>query len=266
MPIRYGDGVDRALRVVNALVAAVTLASALAVLGSDLFVAGYRAHYGDALWFVAAYAAVQALMLVEFARGGPRMAWCALARAVAAWLFLAGFFALWPRWRFWTPARYVYELFAWDDRSAIGLFGLVFLGRGAFNTVNVVYFGRDWLIGLRARRPLLGRALTAVPVMVSAICVWAFLQLVHEEQRSFSADAQDVARIVVADLDCDAVRARSGQTTTDLRQRGDRRYHVEIAWGCPVTRVVVRAEDGRVGTAVGSRPECCGVSAPAPPA
>ena len=58
-------------------------------------------------------------------------------------------------------------------------------------------------------------------------------------------------------LDCAAVRAHAGETTTDLRQRGDRRYQVEIAYGCDVTRVLVRDQDGRVGNAAGPQLDCC---------
>jgi hypothetical protein len=58
-------------------------------------------------------------------------------------------------------------------------------------------------------------------------------------------------------LDCETVRTRAGQTTDDLRQRGDRRYQVRIVYGCALTRVVVAAEDGRIGTIAGPRLECC---------
>jgi hypothetical protein len=250
--------VDRALRIVNAAVALVTLASALAVLWSDVFVPGYREHYRDALWFVVTYAAVQAFMLVEFARGSPRLMWLALAKTLAAYAFLAGFLALWPQWRFWTPARYVYQVFAWDEESAVGLFALVFLGRGAFNTVNAAYYTRDGLLALRARRPLLGRLATAIPAGMLALCVWSFLALVREEHRSFSPEARDVARQVLATLECGALQARIGQATDDLRRRGEQTYRVHIAYGCPVTRVEVLAEDGRRGAASGARPDCCG--------
>jgi hypothetical protein len=254
--IGYGAGVLVA-RVVNALIAAVTLTSALAVLGSDLLVPGYREHYHDALWFVAAYVAVQAFVLLEFVRGGRWMPALAVAKTVAAYLFLLGFPVLWPRWRFWTPARYVYQLFAWDDRSPIGLFALVFLGRGAFNTMNAVYLTRPWWLALRARRPLLGRLATSVPIGVTALCIWAFFALVREEKLSFSPEAQEVARVVFAGLECETLRERAGQTSTDVRQSGERRYRVEITYGCALTRVVVRAEDGRIGTVTGARPECC---------
>jgi hypothetical protein len=246
-----------ALRIVNVMVALVTLASAVAVLASDLLVDGYRAHYRDAVWFVAAYAAVQALVLIEFARDGRLVPWLAVAKAVAAWGFLANFLSLWPYWRFWTPARYVYQLFEWSDGTRLGLFVLVFLGRGAFNTVNAMYFTAPWWGPLRQRRPLLGRAVTAVPVAATVLSVWAFFQLVHDEARSFSAEAREVAQLVLRSVDCDAVRSGAGRTTTDLRQRGDRRYQVEIAYDCALTRVVVRADDGRVGSAAAPQRACC---------
>src|SRR5207249_7460511 len=76
-----------ALRLVNVLVAFVTLASALAVLVSDLRVPGYRGHYRDALRFVALYAAVQGVMLAAFARDGRLVPWLALSKTAAAYFF-----------------------------------------------------------------------------------------------------------------------------------------------------------------------------------
>jgi len=239
------------------LVALTTLASALAVLGSDVLLPGYRAHYQDALWFVVLYAAVQVVIVVEFARDGRLVPWLAVTKAVVAYLFLLNFFALWPRWETWTPARYVYQLFEWGEERKIALFGMIFLGRGAFNTVNAVYFTAPWWLRLRARRPLLGRLVTMVPVAATAFFAWTFIQLASEEVKTFSAEATDVARTVLAGLDCDAVRANDGRTTTDLRARGDRRYHVRIAWGCATTRVLVLTEDGKAGTAAAPRTDCC---------
>ena len=247
----------RALRIVNVLVAVVTLASALAVLGSDLAIAGYRAHYRDAVWFVAVYAVIQVVMLVEFARDGPLVPWLALAKAAAAWLFLLDFVALWPYWRTWTPARYVYQLVDWPEARNVGLFALVFLGRGAGNTLNAFFLTERWWRPLRLRRPLLGRVVTAVPIAATAFCVFAFAQLVREEGETFSPEAQAIADYVYQGLDCAAVRAHAGETTTDLRQRGDRRYQVQIAYGCDETRVLVRDQDGRVGNAAGPQLDCC---------
>ena len=252
------------LRLVNVGIAVVTLASALAVLAADLFDPGYRAHYRDALWFVAAYAAVQVVVLVAFARDWRLVPWLAVAKAAAAFAFLANFVALWPTWQTWTPARYVYQLFAWDEGSRTGLFALVFLGRGAFNALNAMYFTQAWWVPLRLRHPVAGRAVTAVPVAATAFSVWAFLALVHEEARTFSPEAQDVARAVLETLDCEAVRTLAGTTTTDLRQRGERHYQVQIAYGCALTRIVVHAEDGRMGTVAASRPECCAGAADTP--
>ncbi len=248
----------RAFRWLNAAVALVTLASAVAVLASDVADPGYRAHDHDALWFVAAYVAVQVGMLLGFFRDGPHVRWLALAKTAAAYLFLAGFTSLWPYWRYWTPARYVYLLFELPDGSQVGEMALVFLGRGAFNTLSVFVFTRDWWQPLRRARPLLGRAATALPLAIVALCVWAFLALVEEERRTFSPEAHEVAALVLDGLDCDAVRTNAGTTTTDVRRRGDRTYGVRISWGCPLTRVLARAEDGRIGIAVGPRPECCG--------
>jgi hypothetical protein len=253
----WASSVRLALRLVNVAVALVTLASALAVLASDLAVPGYRAHYRDALWFVALYAAMQLVMLVEFARDGRLVPWLALAKTGAAYLFLAGFTALWPYWATWTPARYVYQLFELEAGSKVPLFAFVFLGRGAFNTVNAMVFTSPWWGGLREHRPLLGRAVTAVPFGLVATFVWIFMQLTAEEARTFSRDATDVARLVLEGIDCEAVRANTGKVHTDVRQRGARRYEVEIDYRCELTRVVVRAEDGRIGTAAEPRAECC---------
>ena len=257
-----GRRVRLALRLVNVAVALVTLASALAVLASDLAIPGYREHYRDALWFVAVYAAIQVVMLIEFARDDRLLPWLALAKTAAAYAFLASFVAVWPYWRTWTPARYVYQLFELDDGRKIPLFALVFLGRGAFNTANAMVFTAPWWSALRARRPLLGRAVTAAPVGLTALFAWAFMQLTTEEARTFSRDATDVARLVLAGLDCDAVRANAGRRHTDVRQRGEKRYEVAIDYRCDLTRVVVRAEDGRIGTAAEPRAECCAPSRP----
>jgi hypothetical protein len=252
-----GAAVRVVLRMTNVAVALVTMASAVAVLVSDVVVPGYRAHHRDALWFVAAYVAVQVVMLVGFARGGRLVPWLALAKTAAAYLFLLNFAALWPYWKTWTPARYVYQLFEWGEQSRLGLFALVFLGRGAFNTVNAMVLTQHWWGPLRHRRPLLGRLVTAIPVGVTATCVWIFLALAREEAETFSPEAQEVAQLVWQSLDCATVRERAGGTSTDLRQRGERRFEVRVTYGCDATRVVVRAEDGRLGAVSGARPECC---------
>lgn len=245
------------MRWLSALAALASLASALAVLISDLFVPGYQTHYRDALWFVIAYAAVQLVMLVEFARDGRFVPWLALARAAAAWVFLVLFVQLWPAWRWWTPGRYVYQLFDWGESSKIGLFALVFLGRGAFNTFAAFVFAEAWWRPLRQQRPLIGRLVTAAAISVVVFCIWAFFQLIREEKFTVSPEAQAVADFVYQGLDCAAVRDKNGQTTTDLRQQGDKRYLVRITYGCAVTRVEVRTEDGRIGAATGSRLACC---------
>src|SRR5436190_669788 len=247
----------RVLPWLNVAIALVTPASGLAVLGSDLLVAGYREVHRDAVWFVVAYCALQTLMIAEFARDGSLVPWLAVAKLLAAFLFFASFLTSGLYWMAWTPGRYIYQLFGWGEETKVGLFALAFLGRGTFNTLNAFYFTRPWWGPLRVRRPLLGRAVTALPIGVAALCTWAFLGLVHEEVTTFSPDAQDVARTVLQGLDCEKVRANNGKTTTDLRQRGDRRYQVEITYGCELTRVRVQAEDGRIGTAAEPQRECC---------
>jgi hypothetical protein len=249
--------VRRVLLWLNVAVGLATLASGLAVLVSDLTVPGYRAHFRDAIWFVTAYCIVQIVVVVEFARDSPRVPWLAFGKAFLAYLFLATFVAVWPIYRTWTPGRYVYQIFEWGESTRIGLFALVFIGRGAFNTLNAFYFSEHWWRPLRDRRPLLGRLVTALPVGVLVFCLWAFVELMREEARTFSPEAQDVARIVYRDLDCDAVRSNRGKTTTDIRKRGERTFEVRIAYDCAMTQVLVRAEDGRLGTKAGSQQECC---------
>ncbi len=245
------------LRWLNVLVTLVTLASAIAVLWSDLFVAGYRTHYGDALPFVLGYLAIQLWFLVVFVRGNRWMPWVAIAKTLGAYLFLLTFVVVGPAWMAVTPARYVYLLFDWGPTVKIGLFGFVFLGRGAWNTFNAFVLTEDWWRPLRITRPLVGRLGTLVPVTLIVTCVWAFFQLVHLDAETFSPEAGEVAHVILADLDCETIRTRDGQTTTDVRQRGTAKFEVEIAYGCAATRVMVRAEDGRFGTAVEPRGECC---------
>jgi hypothetical protein len=247
----------RTLRLVNVVTAAVTLASALAVLGSNLLDPAYRAANRDSLGFVVAYAAFYAWVIQAFARTtvwAPRLA---IAKALAAYLFLATFADLGQQWMAWTPGRYVYMLFDWGPDAKVGLFAFVFLGRGAWNTVNAFTATRDGWFSLRARRPLLGRLATAVPVGITVLCVWAFLALVRIDATTFSSEGHEVAQLVFESTSCEDVRAKDGTTTSDVRQRGDRRYDVSIRWGCADTRVLVRAPDGKLGTAGGSRSECC---------
>jgi hypothetical protein len=247
----------RSHRWLNVLVSLVTLASSLAVLVSDLTVPGYQAHYGDALPFVAAYTALHAWYLAVFLRGDRWMPWVAVAKMLGALVFLATFTAVGPAWMAVTPSRYVYQLFDWGPNTKIGMFAFVFLGRGAWNTFNAFVATEDWWRPLRTTRPILGRLVTIVPVAVIVTCVWAFFTLVQLDAKSFSPEAADVARIVLAGVDCETIRARDGTTTSDVRQRGTATYQVEIRYGCRGTQVVVRAEDGRLGTASAPRPECC---------
>src|SRR2546422_3997920 len=183
----------RVLRWLNVAIALVTLASGLAVLGSELRVAGYRELHHDALWFVVAYCAVQALMVVEFARDGPLVPWLAVAKLLAAFLFFASFLTSGLYWMAWTPGRYVYQLFGWGEETKVGLFALAFLGRGTFNTLNAFYFTRPWWGPLRVRRPLIGRAVTAVPGAAGPLCPRGLLAPVPGGTTEFSADAHDGA-------------------------------------------------------------------------
>src|SRR3989442_14960801 len=208
----------RALRWLNVAIAVVRLMSGLAVLGSDLLVTGYRDLHRDALWFVVAYCALQALMVEEFARDGRLVPWLAVAKALAALLFFASFLTSGLFWMAWTPGRYVYQLFGWDEETRVGLFAFAFLGRGTFNTLNAFYFTRPWWGPLRVRRPLLGRAVTAVPIGVAALCTWAFLGLVQEDAKTFSPEAQDVARLPLARVDCEQVRATDGNPMSEHRR------------------------------------------------
>jgi len=247
----------RALLWLNAFGTAITLLSSLAVLVSWLLDPGYRVHYGDALLFVVGYAAFQAWSLRCFARDAPAAPWLSVAKAIAGWLFILLFVSIGPLWMRITPARYVYQLFDWGPEARIGLFAFVFLGRGFFNTLSAFSLTRDWWFPLRDRRPLLGRLVTAIPVAAMVTLVWAFFQMVRIDAKTFSAEAYDVARVVLSGIDCPMLREREGQTTTDLRQRGERSYHVTIRWRCTDLQVEVRAEDGRIGVIRGPRLECC---------
>jgi hypothetical protein len=142
----------------------------------------------------------------------------------------------------------------------------MFLGRGVWNTVNAVTCTRDWWVTVRARRPLLGRMLTAIPVAIIVGCVWGFMTLVRLEARMLSPEAQEIALLVQQGITCEDVRAKAGTTTADIRQRGDRQYRVGIVWSCTDTRILVRDPDDRIGVAIWARPECCTAGAtPSPP-
>jgi hypothetical protein len=247
----------RSQRWTNVFVSSLTVASSLAVLVSDVVVPGYREHYGDSSLFVAAYTALQIWFLVVFWRGSREMTWVAIAKLVGALAFLATFTVIGPAWMAVTPSRYIYLLFDWGQSTKIGMFAFVFVGRGAWNAFNAFMATEEWWRPLRKTHPLLGRLLTAVPVVIIVGCVWAFLTLVQLDAKTFSPDAAEVARIVLADTDCTTIRSRDGTTTNDVRQRGTATYKVEVRWGCRMTQVVVTAEDGRLGTASAPRPECC---------
>ena len=259
-----GAPMRRTILVLCALASALALLSSLAVLVSWLLDPAYRLYYGDSLLFVLGYAALQTWMAWSFARDTPAVPWIALARAVAGLIFLVLFVSIGPQWMRVSPARYVYQLFDWGPQARAGLFALVFLGRGAFNTLSAFVLTRHWWGPLRIRRPLLGRLLTAVPVAVIVSCIWVFFEMMRIEAQTFSPDAYDIASLVLEGIDCPTLRDREGQTTTDLRQRGERRYHVTIHWRCADMQVEVRAEDGRRGVARAPRLECCPGQAPLP--
>ena len=248
-----------ALRAFNVLGAVVCLASALAVLASNVVDPAYRAHYRDAWWFVLLYAAFYGLVIYAFA--SPRRVRLAQAlavvKALGTYVFLLTFPAVGRTWMVWTPGRYVYQLFDWGPDAALVLMAYVFLLRGAWNTINAFALTRDVWFPLRTHRPLLGRLLTILPVAITVSCVWAFLALARMNAAEFSPEAHEIAVYVAGSATCDEIRAKRGTTTTDVRQRDDRRYDVMIRWDCTDLRVIVRDQEGRAGTARTPRPECC---------
>jgi hypothetical protein len=246
----------RVMRALNVAVALVTLLSALAVLTSNVFDPGYRAHYRDSIGLVVAYIAAQVVIIVAFVRDSRLVPWIALVKALLSYLFLWTLPAVGPMWIRVTPARYVYQLFD-SPLVRFPMFALFWLGRGAWNTFNALYFTADWWRPLRDRQPLFGRVVTIVPIAIIVVCIATFLELVREESKTFSPAAHAVAQAVYASLDCDTIRGRAGTTSDDTRQQGDRRWQVRISYGCPATNVVVRGEDGRFGFSGGPRPECC---------
>jgi hypothetical protein len=241
------------VRWVSALVCAAAAVSAGLVLGSNLDPA-YRARVDDALWFVVPYLVLQGWMAWELTRDGRAAPWIALGRAVAAYVFL--FVALMvpaggKLWMAWTPGRYVYQLFDWGEGAEILLFGFLFLGRGVGNTLAAVAVTAPWWVEIRRRRPLVGRAVTMLPIVAVGLCGWQFAELFQ------FAVARDVARTVAAGIDCETVRARMGETTTDIRALGKRRFIVRIEYRCPTTRVMVADEQQRIGAVETGEP-CCG--------
>jgi len=251
--------VRRFLRYANAAAVALALLSSFAVLGSTLLEPGYAERHADPTWFIVGYAVVHGYMLWAFVRDTPVLPWVALARAVSGVGFLLTFALTAPlglAWTVATPGRYVYQLFD-TEGTKLPLFAMLLLGRGAWNTFSAFYFTQPWWGPLRHTRPLLGRLITAVPIAAIVFCTWGFLELVRMEARTYSQEAHDVAAMVLGDLDCPGIQSHDGQTTTDIRQRGDRRYNVEIKYGCAYTRVRVQDPDGKLGVASGSRMECC---------
>ena len=245
----------RLLRLLNVVVGLAAMASALAALGSHLFEAGYAERHADSLVFVGVYVAFQAVIVVAFARDTWLVPWLALAKALAAYVFLATLDQVGHLWMLWTPGRYVYAFFDWRPDAPLVLIAFSFLGRGVWNTLNALYFTADWWRPLRISRPLLGRAVTAVPIAVVVFCAWRFVELARFDARS--RDAREVAQLVLDGVDCEAVRTHAGETTVDTRQRADKRYQVRISYGCERTQVLVAAEGGGFAAVGGARRECC---------
>lgn len=254
----------RLLRLVNLLAGTVCLASGAAALSSWAVDPGYRARYGDPLWLLVVYVVFYAWVLRSFWRDDAWAPRLALVKAAGAYVFLGAFVAVGPLWMARTPGRYVYQLFyEWGSPSQAVLMAYVLLGRGLWNTVNAMAFTLPWWTRLRADRPILGRLLTTVPLALMVTFVWIYRELVRLERATFSVEATAVAREILEGVDCDAIRGATARTTADLRQRGDRRYEVEIVWDCRDVRVRVRDADGRLGTAREPMVECCD-PAPAP--
>lgn len=273
----------RTFRWLNVLAAVVSLASGVAVLLSNLLDPAYRTHFGDRLWVVAAYLGFYAWVLVAFVRATPAAPWLSVAKALGAYvflticaaipwlalgnsapskglgafLFLSAFTTLTRQWTSATPGRYVYQLFDWGPDATAVFVAFVFLGRGAWNTVNAFTLTRDWWLEVRARRPLVGRLLTAVPVSLVVLSFWGFFLVARLEHTTSSPEADEVARQVTDALTCDDIREKNGTTTTDVRMRGDRRFEVMVRWGCPTSVALVRTPEDKVGSAGTTRSECC---------
>jgi hypothetical protein len=254
-----GPKLSLTLRILNAVGAVACLASALAALGGNLTDPGYREHYRDAIWYVIVYAAFYAWVLYTFAwSANVRVAQAmGVIKAVGALAFISVFPAIGRTWMALTPGRYVYQLFDWGSEASVVLMAYVFLARGAWNTANAFALTRPIWFPLRQSRPLFGRIVTYIPVVITVLCVWAFLRLARMNAEEFSGEAHEIATIVANDIQCDEIRAKAGTTTTDVRQRGDRRYDVMIRWDCTDLRIIVRDPDGKAGTARTPRPECC---------
>jgi len=255
---RYSPGaVSRPLRVLNIAATVITLVSGLCVLVQDLLVAGYREYHRDWVAFVAVYCGVQAYTLEQLFRKGWALPWLIAARAAVAYVFLLNLTSLWPQWRYWSPGRYVYELADIPGILNLGLFTLIFLGRGVGNSWSLIGATQDWWRPLRKSHPFTGRLVTAGFAAGVVFPVWAFLLVITQEAKVYSPEAEAVAREVLGGIPCATVREKAGQQTTDLRRRGETNYQVQIAYGCDVVRVVVRMEDGRVGSYYASPGDCC---------
>jgi len=248
----------RVLRLSNLVAGAVCLASGAAATWSWITDPGYRAHYGDPLWLLLAYVAFYGWVLRAFWRDDAWAPRLAVAKAIGAYVFLASFVAAGPVWMARTPGRYVYLFFHdWGSYSQSVLMAYVLLGRGLWNTVNAMAFTMPWWTAIRQARPILGRLLTAVPLMLMVTFVWTYRELVRLERQTYSAEATSVASEILHGIDCAAIRSAAAPTTVDQRARDDRRYHVEIQWDCRDVRVRVRDPDKKLGIARAPKLECC---------
>lgn len=238
------------VRYLNVAIAGLCLASALIVLGTNVFDPVYRAKADDALWFVALYATAQAAVLGAMWRDTPAVPWIGIAKALLAYAFLVTFVPLGPWWMAWSPGRYVYTLFDWGPGAEFILFGFLFIGRGAGNTMNALLLTEPWWRPWRRTQPLLSRVFTAVPVGIVVLCVWTFFEVVRTQW------TRDVAQMVLDGLDCPTVQAKQGETTTDVRQMGTQKFVVRITYGCPATRVMVADQTSHIGMVEGAS-RCC---------
>lgn len=247
----------RVLRWLNLVAGVVCLASGASALSSWIADPGYRAHYRDPLWLLAAYVAFYAWVLRAFWRDDAWAPRLAVVKALGAYAFLVSFVMVGHVWMARTPGRYVYQLFEWGPDNAVVLMAYVFFGRGIWNTLNAMIFTAPWWMRLRRERPFVGRVVTMIPIAIMVTMVFAYRELVRLDRATFSAEAIAAAKEIADGIDCEAIQSATAPVTTDVRQRGERRYDVQIKWDCRDLQVLVRDPDGRVGSIRTPRLECC---------
>ncbi len=179
--------------------------------------------------------------------------WLILVDAIAGYLLvltfpIAGAYVLSAH-----PGQYVYR--AAFDSSGVGqavMGGILFSGKSAINTLNVLYFFGAPLFRYADKRPL-AHALWLLPSII-LIGGPAFVAYIGAEfyQKHFSPLAQSIAEGEFAKVTCAQVRENDGRKIAYPLDG----HEVRISYNFDYTGVSVHAKDGKMGSTGGPKYFC----------